>query len=163
MSADARVLVLDDEEQFHKSRSFWMDAVRYFRRDRLSMLALAVLLLLTLACFFGPPIVEKVLHVDVPDRPDPPQPAAGEPACWAPTSSAAIISSGCCTGGRSRCGRLSRQPGSAITIGVVVGIVTLFMAVWGRRRDVVHQHPGIRADDLPAADRGHDLVALGQC
>lgn len=65
MSADARVLVLDDEERFHKSRSFWMDAVRHFRRDRLSMLSLAVLLLLTLACFFGPPIVEKVLHVDV--------------------------------------------------------------------------------------------------
>ncbi len=65
MTADTRVLVLDDADQFHKSRSFWMDALRHFRRDRLSMLSLFVLLLLTVVCFFGPPIVENVLHVDV--------------------------------------------------------------------------------------------------
>lgn len=47
------------------ARSLWRDALRRFVHDRVSMLALAVLLIITLACFLGPPIVESVLHVDI--------------------------------------------------------------------------------------------------
>lgn len=47
------------------ARSLWRDASRRFRRDRVSMLALLVLLAITLACFLGPPIVESVLEVNI--------------------------------------------------------------------------------------------------
>lgn len=47
------------------ARSLWRDALQRFVHDRVSMLALAVLLIITLACFLGPPIVESVLHVDI--------------------------------------------------------------------------------------------------
>lgn len=47
------------------TRSLWRDAARRFTRDRVSMFALIVLFLITLACFLGPPIVENVLHVDI--------------------------------------------------------------------------------------------------
>lgn len=50
-----------------KSRSFWGDALAYILRDKLSLLALTILFLLTVACFIGPPIVTRVLKVD-PDR-----------------------------------------------------------------------------------------------
>src|SRR5215468_7378504 len=49
------------------SRSFWHDALRYLLRDKLTLLALVLLLALTLACLFGPPIVEKAYKVD-PNR-----------------------------------------------------------------------------------------------
>jgi peptide/nickel transport system permease protein len=48
-----------------RSRSFWIDALNHFLRDRLSIAALVVLFLLTLVCFLGPPLVENVLGVDV--------------------------------------------------------------------------------------------------
>jgi peptide/nickel transport system permease protein len=56
-----------------KSRSFWGDAFRYMRRDRLTVIALVLLALLTIASFAAPPIVENLLEVDpnrtrVPDR-----------------------------------------------------------------------------------------------
>src|SRR5712692_5065469 len=41
--------------------------VRRLLRDRLTTLTLAVLVALTLACLFGPPIVERVFKVD-PNR-----------------------------------------------------------------------------------------------
>lgn len=53
------------EDELHQSRSFWEDAIRHFRRDRMSIIALVILLVLTLICFLGPPIAESVLHVDV--------------------------------------------------------------------------------------------------
>jgi peptide/nickel transport system permease protein len=47
------------------SRSFWQDALLHLWRDRLTMAALGALLVLTVACLIGPPIVENVLKVDV--------------------------------------------------------------------------------------------------
>src|SRR5262245_36043769 len=56
-----------------KQRYFWQDAIRYILRDRLTVIALIGLVLLTLACLILPVIVENVLHLDVnrtniPDR-----------------------------------------------------------------------------------------------
>ncbi|MEQ8672582.1 MAG: ABC transporter permease [Aggregatilineales bacterium] len=47
------------------SRSLWMDALRHILRDRLTMLAIILLTLLTLICVLGPPYVERQLGVDV--------------------------------------------------------------------------------------------------
>ncbi|MBN1966068.1 MAG: ABC transporter permease [Anaerolineae bacterium] len=63
--SEARVLSLQAEEQAQHSRSFWLDAVHYLRRDRLSIIALVILLVLTLLAFLGPPIVENALGVEV--------------------------------------------------------------------------------------------------
>jgi len=56
-----------------KSRSLWQDALLHLWHDRLTMLALGVLLMMTLVCLIGPPIVESTLGVNVtrtsvPDR-----------------------------------------------------------------------------------------------
>lgn len=48
-----------------KSRSLWQDALLHFLRDRLSMAALIILLILTLICVLGPPILENALQVNV--------------------------------------------------------------------------------------------------
>ncbi|MCZ7541021.1 MAG: ABC transporter permease [Anaerolineae bacterium] len=53
------------QEARDAARSLWRDALQRFAHDRVSMLALLVLLIITLASFLGPPIVESVLHVDV--------------------------------------------------------------------------------------------------
>ncbi|MBZ0303480.1 MAG: ABC transporter permease [Anaerolineae bacterium] len=60
-------------DELRKSRSLWQDALRHLWRDRLTMIAFGFLLLMTLVCFFGPPVVERALGVDatrtsVPDR-----------------------------------------------------------------------------------------------
>lgn len=59
------------------SRSLWQQALRRIRRDRLTLLALSILLLMTLACVFAPPIVEQELGVsaertDIVNRYKPP-------------------------------------------------------------------------------------------
>lgn len=54
-----------DDTEVYVSRSFWADAVRHFRRDRLSLFALVVLAILTVLCFLGPPVAEDVLQVNV--------------------------------------------------------------------------------------------------
>ncbi len=64
MSADARVLDLHEVTEVYKPRSFWIDALSHFVRDRLSMAALAMLLIMTVVCYLGPSIVENVLQVD---------------------------------------------------------------------------------------------------
>jgi ABC-type dipeptide/oligopeptide/nickel transport system permease subunit len=56
-----------------RARSLWADAVVYIGRDRLTLGALLLLLIMSIACFLAPPIVENVLGVDpnrtrVPDR-----------------------------------------------------------------------------------------------
>lgn len=51
------------EEQ--KARSLWQDALRHLLRDRLTLLALTILLLLTAACYLGPPVIENVLQINV--------------------------------------------------------------------------------------------------
>jgi peptide/nickel transport system permease protein len=50
-----------------KKRSFWRDTLTHIWRDKLTLLALIILFLLTIASFGGPPLVENVLHVDVED------------------------------------------------------------------------------------------------
>lgn len=59
------------------SRSLWQEALRRIRRDRLTLLALSILLLMTLACVFAPPIIERELDVsaertDIVNRYKPP-------------------------------------------------------------------------------------------
>jgi peptide/nickel transport system permease protein len=50
--------------QLRKSESFWQHAIRHLIRDKLTMIALAFLVLLTLACVFAPPVVEDLLGLD---------------------------------------------------------------------------------------------------
>lgn len=64
-------------EQATRSRSLWQDALAYLLRDRLTMLAITVLLTLTAVCFVGPPIITSSLNLDpnrtsVRDRYEPP-------------------------------------------------------------------------------------------
>ncbi len=47
-----------------RSQSFWHHAFRHILRDKLTMLALFFLVLLSLACLFAPPIVEGTLDLD---------------------------------------------------------------------------------------------------
>jgi peptide/nickel transport system permease protein len=56
-----------------RSRSLWQDALVHLWHDRLTMLALSVLVVMTVICAFGPPVVENVLKLDpnrtnIPDR-----------------------------------------------------------------------------------------------
>jgi peptide/nickel transport system permease protein len=46
------------------ARSLWWEALRYLRRDRLTMLALVLLVLLTLSCVFAPPLLERSLNLN---------------------------------------------------------------------------------------------------
>jgi peptide/nickel transport system permease protein len=46
-------------------RSLWRDSLRYVLRDPLTLLAILTLLIITVACFAGPVVVENVLGVDV--------------------------------------------------------------------------------------------------
>ncbi len=57
------VAVLNTDKQ--RARSLWQDAFNHLIHDRLTMIALIVLLLLTVACVLGPPIIESDLHIDV--------------------------------------------------------------------------------------------------
>jgi peptide/nickel transport system permease protein len=50
-----------------RSRSLFDSALYYLLHDRLTMLALAILVALTLACLLAPPVVENMLNVD-PNR-----------------------------------------------------------------------------------------------
>jgi len=49
------------------ARSFWRDAVTFLLRDRLTLLALAILLIFTLICALMPFIIENVFELDVND------------------------------------------------------------------------------------------------
>ncbi len=51
------------QEQGPASRSLWHEALRRLLRDRLTLLALSILVFMTLACAFAPPIVERELGV----------------------------------------------------------------------------------------------------
>ena len=63
-SSQVRILSQSDSA---KKRSFWNDALSHIWGDKLTLLALIMLLLLTIASFGGPPLVENVLQVDVED------------------------------------------------------------------------------------------------
>lgn len=72
-AAKVAVLQNSDEAEKTRARSLWIDALLHLVRDKLTMFAIAVLLLLTLICFLAPPFVENQLGVDVtrvniPDR-----------------------------------------------------------------------------------------------
>lgn len=59
------------------SRSLWSEALLHIRRDKLTLFAISLLVLLTLACMFLPPLVEQTLEVsatrtNVVDRYRPP-------------------------------------------------------------------------------------------
>lgn len=63
--------------QKHRSRSFWDQAFRYILRDRLTMFGIVLLLAMTVACIFLPPLLESQLKVnstrtDVVNRYKPP-------------------------------------------------------------------------------------------
>ncbi len=67
----ARILQLGEEAVY--SRSLWAEALRRILRDKLTLLALVILLLLTLACAFAPPVIEQELgvsaeHTDIINR-----------------------------------------------------------------------------------------------
>lgn len=66
-----------------RSQSLWGSALRYLRHDMLTLIALGILIVLTLACLLAPPLVERALGVDpnrtsVLDRYEPPG-AEGHP------------------------------------------------------------------------------------
>jgi peptide/nickel transport system permease protein len=57
--------IINLKDKSTQSRSFWQDAGLRILRDRLTLVALGILVLLTLVCLIGPPIVETVFKVDV--------------------------------------------------------------------------------------------------
>jgi peptide/nickel transport system permease protein len=59
------VLNLEGNDKKLRSRSFWGDSLYYLLRDKLSIFAIVLLLLLTLVCIVAPPYVETHLGVDV--------------------------------------------------------------------------------------------------
>jgi peptide/nickel transport system permease protein len=66
-----------DEAASRPSRSLWGEAFAYIRRDKLTLLALTILIVLTLACVFAPPLLENTLglnsnRTDVVNRYKPP-------------------------------------------------------------------------------------------
>lgn len=65
MATETRILDLAETTEVYRSRSFWIDALHHFVRDRLSMAALGMLLILTLICYVGPSVAENILKVDV--------------------------------------------------------------------------------------------------
>ena len=68
VNADATVAVIetvDNPTSLQSQRSLWKNALRHLRRDRLTILAMIALGLITLACVAGPPIIENVLDLNV--------------------------------------------------------------------------------------------------
>lgn len=62
-TASSQVKVISLTQEQRRSRSLWSEAVLHVRRDRLTMFAMIVLLVLTLVCVFVPPLVENGLGV----------------------------------------------------------------------------------------------------
>lgn len=61
----ATTLLKPREETPQKTRTLWQNAVLHLLHDKLTLLAIVVLSLMTLLCLLGPPIVENVLGLDV--------------------------------------------------------------------------------------------------
>ncbi len=59
------VVILKDSPAPQRARSLWQDALTHILRDRLTLSALIVLMLLTLACLLLPPLIENGLKIDV--------------------------------------------------------------------------------------------------
>jgi hypothetical protein len=58
-------------ENIPRSRSFWEDALRAILRDRLTILSIFILLLLTLGCLILPPLVEDWTDTGITTNSDP--------------------------------------------------------------------------------------------
>ena len=67
MARKAKISKIIGGESGRPSRSFWRDAAAFILRDRLTMLALTVLVIFTLIGVAGPPIIENVFEMDVND------------------------------------------------------------------------------------------------
>ncbi|MEL6407483.1 MAG: ABC transporter permease [Chloroflexota bacterium] len=69
MNASDNVAKLDIDSETdakaHEARSLWGDALHHLLRDKLTLLAIFVLALLTVICVVGPPYVEQQLGLDV--------------------------------------------------------------------------------------------------
>lgn len=65
MGSQTKIAALSQLEDRPRSRSFWRDAIAFILRDRLTMLAISVLLVFTLICTLMPVIIERVFELDV--------------------------------------------------------------------------------------------------
>lgn len=53
------------EPRMKKPRQFWQDAIRHIIRDRLTLISLIGLIILTAICFIGPIVIDDVLKLDI--------------------------------------------------------------------------------------------------
>ncbi|MEM7531752.1 MAG: ABC transporter permease [Chloroflexota bacterium] len=60
----AKTLTLKEETP-QKTRTLWQNAVQHILSDKLTLTASLVLVIMTLFCILGPPLVENVLELDV--------------------------------------------------------------------------------------------------
>lgn len=58
-------LINEELDETLLARSLWQDALRHLLKDKLTLLAMVILLTLTVICIVGPPYVEQELGVDV--------------------------------------------------------------------------------------------------
>ena len=65
MANRSKVADIGKSDAHQHSRSFRRDALAFILRDRLTILAISVLLLLTLVCTLMPVVIERVLELDV--------------------------------------------------------------------------------------------------
>lgn len=121
-----------------QSRSLWSEALLHIRRDKLTLFAISLLVLLTLACIFLPPLVEQTLEVsatrtNVVDRYRPPgfkNYVLGSDNLGRDQLTRLLY------GGRVSLGVAYGASLMSITIGVVIGMVAGFYG--GRIDDLVN-------------------------
>ncbi len=58
---------LAEDQRMRQSRSFWRDALAFILRDRLTILAISVLIIATIICMGSPLVIENALNLDVND------------------------------------------------------------------------------------------------
>ncbi|MFN8373851.1 MAG: ABC transporter permease [Anaerolineae bacterium] len=64
MQTSSPTVVTLNQEQSKRARSLWRDAFDHLLRDRLTLAALILLLLLTAVCYFGPPVIQSLTGMD---------------------------------------------------------------------------------------------------
>lgn len=67
MAQESKIARLERAEAQRHSRSFWRDAVSFILRDRLTVVAIGVLLVATLVCSLSPIVLERVFELEVND------------------------------------------------------------------------------------------------
>lgn len=60
-----QIAKLAEDRGMRQSRSFWRDALSFIRRDRLTILAITVLVAATILCMGSPLVIENTLGLDV--------------------------------------------------------------------------------------------------